>query len=305
MHRFTLLARKMPLWTWLQKATAARQAMRAVCTLMLGLAVALPQAVFAKSVSSPADLGPSDYWAYIEATKGALARAESRDSQPVSVVLPDPTIGGIGVTGLLSATNDVGVTGPGTLVNAQIKYDGALAFDTDIDLRSLVTFDLAAFGPAGPAADVRIVGGAAGGVFGNFFGQFGKASATRQGYVTVYETDANGNPSTIVKTYDGCCTGPSFTDVLTLNRNELYKVIVRSIVDISLFNVDQVDLTAYMFMDPRFSSETPGVQAIVSQGAAPVPLPPTVWLAGMGLLTIGVRVRMYGPRGRPRSALRP
>jgi hypothetical protein len=275
------------------ESTRGPGVMSRLCIVMLSLAGVVPMTAVAKSVSSPADLGPSDYWAYIEATKGALARAESRAATPMSVVLPDPTLGGVGVTGQLIASNNVTAAGPSTTVNAQLSYNGALAFDMEIDLRSLATFDLAAFGPAGPAANVRVVGSGIGGVTGNFFGPVGQASASTFGFVTIYETNASGAASTIVRTFEvrGSFTDTPIDDVVMLNRNELYKVIVRSTADIRLLNVDNVNLSAYMIMDPLFSSETDGVDVFVSAGAMPVPLPGTAWLLGAGLMMVGARTR--------------
>lgn len=261
--------------------------------LFSGLVVFLPAAAVAKSITSPSELGPSDYWAYTEATNGAFARTEDRGTTPVSVNLPDPVIGGVGVSGNLTASNDRTIAGPGTNVNAQLTYSGAPAFDTDIDLRSLVTFDLAAFGAPGAAASVRVIGSGIGGVTGNFFGQFGQASASSFGYVTIYQTDANGAPSSIVRTFEvrGNLTNTPINDIVTLDRNELYKVIVRSTADIHLFNVSSFDLSAYMIVDPVFSSETAGVDVFVSSGAAPVPLPGAAWLFGAGLFAVMARAR--------------
>jgi hypothetical protein len=259
------------------------------CAIALSLALALPATALAVSVTSPANLGSTDFWAYAEATNGALARVEERGPTPATVNLIDPTVGGIALTGNLSAYNLTSITGPTTTVNAQLAYNGDAAFNTDIDLRSLVTFDVAAFGPAGTAS-VGIVGSGIGGVTGNVFGQFGQASAVVSGYVTLYETTISGGFGAIVDSWyiPGGFVATPINDVVTLNTNELYKVIVRSNADIRLFNIDAFNLTAYMIVDPTFTSLTEGVTVAVSPGAAPVvPLPAALWLFATALGLLG------------------
>ena len=256
-----------------------------LCSVLLVCLIPRPGAAI--SVTSPGDLAAADFWAYVDATNGALSRIEDRGSSAVGVETLHPVIGGIGVSGNLTAENATTAGGPATTVNANLTYSGATAFDTSITLYSQVIFDLAAFG-TGSQASVRINGGGIGGVTGNFFGQFGQASATTSGYVTVYETNATGGYGAIV---DSWSIPSSFTDtvidsVLTLDTSRLYKVIVRSQADIRLFNVDNFNLSAYMIADPVFTSETAGVDVFVSPGASPVPLPGAVWLIGSGPLAL-------------------
>lgn len=258
-------------------------------SFLLGLPLTLP----AKGITSPGDLGPADYWAWIEATNGAFPRAESRNTTPVSINLANPIINGVAVVGNLEASNDLTSTGPGTSVYANLSYSGAPAFDTDIDLRSLVTFDLAAFGAPGSAANVRVTGYGIGGRVGYVFGPSGQVYATSSGYLTIYSTDASGAIDSFVKTFEvpGNLSSTPIDDIITLNRNELYKVIVRSYIDARVFNMDSFDLSAYMILDPMFTSETAGVDVFVSPGAAPVPLPGAALLFGAGLGAALVRSR--------------
>jgi len=129
----------------------------------------------AVAVTSPANLGPADFWVWIEATNGAFNRVEERDTSPVSLDLTDPVIGGATLSGHLIVSNEVLPTGPATVANAVLSHPGPTAIDTELDLRSLVTFDVAVLGSA-LSAQVRVQGS---GVGGAAHGSFGPARRTR------------------------------------------------------------------------------------------------------------------------------
>lgn len=271
--------------------------------LILAAALAAPTALQAKTVTSFADLGPTSFEAFVSSTDGSFPTTTDQGAAPVGIGITDPVIAGAGTTGHFIVENAVTTTGPTTTVNAVVGYAGPAAITADIDLASYVFFDVAAFGPGG-LVDVRILGGGIGGVSGRTITATGSATAGVLGFVTLYATDAAGNYGSIVRTWEIPRTNTStvIDDMVTLTQNELYRVIVRSIADVRLNNIDAFNLSAYMIVDPAFSSLTEGVDVAVSAGAAPVPLPATAWLLGSALLAGGTLGRRGRGKGGERKA---
>lgn len=244
--------------------------------LLLVLAVfAIP--ALAKSVSTPAELGPYDFRSYIDSRFGSITAVSDRGDSDTAIEIIDPFIGGVQFTGMLQADNRMTVAGPTTWVNVLLGYEGGdVAIDaTFIDVISEVTYDLAAFGP-GSEAQVRITGGGFGASRGGFSGLVFSATASSSGNIYLYETDENGNLGAFVNLWSIMSFGIYNSDperftrinsVFTIDTNKLYKVVVRSKSHIQLSNPTPFELAAHVTVDPLFSSETAGVEVHVSNYA--------------------------------------
>ena len=144
----------------------------------------VPALAHGKTVASPEDLEPADFWVSIEGSNGALDRVEAREPVPVSVTLEDPVIGGQPLSGQLTAKNERLSTGPATSVTGSINGSLAAPLSTQISLASSVTFDVAALSATASSATVWILG--------NGIGGSGGFTAFSSGFVTLYATNASG-----------------------------------------------------------------------------------------------------------------
>jgi len=118
---------------------------------------------------------------------------EARDAAPVSLEILDPVVGGVPLSGHFLLSAEALPTGPATKVNAVLRSAAGAAVDADIDLTSLLTFDLAVLSATLASASVRIVGRGLGGAAGNLTDPLGVGSrSSSQGYVTLYPTNASG-----------------------------------------------------------------------------------------------------------------
>jgi len=160
---------------------------------MLATVAIGPWPAGAVAVSGPGDLLPADFWVYVEGSDGSFARMEARDAAPVSLEILDPVVGGVPLSGHFLLSAEALPTGPATKVNAVLRSAAGAAVDADIDLTSLLTFDLAVLSATLASASVRIVGRGLGGAAGNLTDPLGVGSrSSSQGYVTLYPTNASG-----------------------------------------------------------------------------------------------------------------
>ncbi len=239
----------------------------------------LPALADGKTIASADELEPADFWAWIEGDNGALDRVEAQDSVPVSLTLENPTIGGQTLDGQLSARNERLPTGPATSVTGSLNGTLGAPLSTQLSLGSTVTFDVAALSATASSASVRIVGRGIGGSGGSV--------AFSSGFVTLYSTNASGQTSGIVETWeipDDFSSTP-IDDVVVLTTNELYRIIVRSTAEIIFDGTTDVAHFAYMFVDPALGTSTPDVELVVSENV-PEALPEAGQLASTLLATL-------------------
>jgi hypothetical protein len=184
------------------------------------------------------------------------------------------------MTGHLIATSEVRETGPATFVNGLLSYGGPSVVQTNLMLEAYATYDLAVFGEGTAPVSVRVQGSGVG----------GSQNGSSLGYITIYETDAGGNFSTIVNFWEFSSSFSTTVvdELVQLQSNELYKVIVRSIVSVNLNTVSSFDGYAYRDVDPRFTSETAGFTAAVSPNMVPEP---GAGLAGASAFAVLVLLR--------------
>lgn len=234
--------------------------MVSICRFVVvgALVMLLPALAYGKTVTSSGELEPADFWAWIEGTDGALPRVEARDAVPVSVGLENPLIGGHVLEGHLTASNERLPTGPATSVNGSIRGNVPEPLSTRISLASLVTFDVAALSATAGSAPIRILGRGIGGADGFV--------AFSSGWVTLYSTNASGQISGVVDSWEipDTFTATPIDDIVVLTTNELYRIIVRSTAEIVLSGTTNVDHFAYMFVDPSLGTSTPDVELVVS-----------------------------------------
>lgn len=260
-----------------------------------------PSLVLAKSVFTPAELGPYDFWSYIESRHGSITPVSDRGDSDTAVEIIDPVIQGVQISGTLQADTRMTVAGPVTWVYVLLDYDGGtVPIDASfIDVISEVTYDLAAFG-TGSEAQVRITGGGVGARRGGFSGQVFTANAGSSGNILLYETDDNGNLTGVPVNFWniqslGILGGDpesrtSINSVFTIDTNKLYKVVVRSKSQIELTNPTPFELASYVTVDPLFSSETAEIDVHVSDyadSASLISVPPErVTLRSDGTTTV-------------------
>lgn len=245
----------------------------------------VPALAHGKPVTSAEELAPADFWVWIEGTNGGLDRIEAQDSVPVSVSLENPVIGGHALEGQLTVRNERLPTGPATSVTGSLSGALGTPLSTQLSLASYVTFDVAALSATASSATVRILG--------NGIGGSGGSIAFSSGFVTLYTTNAGGQISTIVDTWeipDDFSSTP-IDEVAVLTTNELYRIIVRSTAEIIFNGTTNVDHFAYMFVDPTLGTETPDVELVASANL-PEALPePGGLAAAVAALTLAALAR--------------
>lgn len=251
-----------------------------------------PAAAHAVGIGSPAQLGPADYWLFAEGSNGAFARVETHRATPFGVTLPDPTIGGIPLTGHVILETALNANGPATVANVVLSHPGPAPLSTRFEVGAFVTFDLAVLSATLLTAQVRVQGSGIGGAAGGAISP-GNSFSNSDGFITVYTTDANGQISTPTQNFwqvrDDFTTTP-IDATFTLDTNTLYKVIVRSTASIE-FNADtDFSQYAYMYMDPLFSSVTEGAEVFVSPNAV-VPEPSSALLLAPSLAALSAFAR--------------
>ena len=269
---------------------------------VLGLGAPLPCRAIA--VSSPADLLLADFWVYVEGTNGAFARVEARDSDPVSLDIQDPVVGGVPFEGHLLLSAEALPTGPATKVNAVLASDASGAINTDLDLTSLLTFDLAVLSGTASNATVGIVGSGLGGAAGYQGDGIDGSQSRSSGYVTLYTTNAAGGFGSIVRTWEipGNFTTTPITGEVTLDTNQLYRIVVRSLASVDIRTPATLNQYAYLFIDPQLSliAPTQDAELVVSANLPEaIPEPTSVLLAGAAALAICVLARLRRPQCAP------
>ena len=260
----------------------------------------LPALADGKTIASADELEPADFWVWIEGTNGALDRVEAREPVPVSLTLENPTIGGQTLDGQLSARNERLPTGPATTVTGSLNGTLGVPLSTQLSLASFVTFDIAALSATASSASVRIVGRGLGGAGGNV--------ALSSGFVTLYSTNASGQISGIVETWEipDSFSSTPIDDVVVLTTNELYRIIVRSTAEIIFNGTTNAEHFAYMFVDPALGTSTPDVELVVSENV-PEALPEAGGLAAtlVAALTLAALARRRATRREcPESEVR-
>lgn len=275
----------------------------------LALAWALPLPCRAIAVSGPGDLQPADFWVYVEGTNGAFARVEQHDNQPVSIDIQDPVIGGVAMEGHILLSAEARDTGPATRTNVVLSSEASGSVDTDLDLTSLLAFDLAVLSPTSPFASVGIVGSGIGGRAGFVSGTGGTSFSGAYGYVTLYETNATGGIQSIVRTWEipGTSTTTPIDDVVTLATNQLYRIIVRSLSNVDIRTPAALEQYSYMFVDPQLSlvEAAPDAELLVSANLPEaLPEPSSLLLGGAAGLALGILDRRRQRTATPRRRLR-
>jgi hypothetical protein len=273
----------------------------------LAAAAIAPGAAVAIAVSGPADLLPADFWIYVEGSDGAFARVEARDDAPVSIEIEDPVVGGVPMTGHFLLSAEALPTGPATKVNATLSSTAAGSVDADVDLTSLLTFDLAVLSATLASAEVRIVGEGIGGAAGILLDQFGVGSrSSSYGYVTLYPTNASGGSGPPIQTWEvpGNFTTTPIAGVVTLTTNQLYRIVVRSLASIDLRSPPVLEQYSYLFIDPQVGlvSTEADLELVVSQNLPEaLPEPGAAPLAAVAALALQAltRRRLSGA-GSPR-----
>jgi hypothetical protein len=268
-----------------------------VSLLVASVGLLLPLPSRAVGVSSPADVGLADFWVWIEGDNGGFDRLEARGAAPVALDVENPVIGGVAFDGHLIASNERRVTGPATAANAVLTASGTGSILSNVELASLVTFDLAVLSATVPTAAVQIVGEGVGGRAGVMSSGSGSSTSTAFGYVTLYETDAVGNPSTIVQTWEvpSNSTTTPIDGTVMLATNQLYKVIVRSLAYVHLYQGDTTDQYAYMYIDPKPTLLTAEAELIVSDN---LPEPAAALMEGTASVVLARLARAAGRRRR-------
>jgi hypothetical protein len=277
--------------------TVSPTASRTAALLVASIGLLLPLPSRAVSVSSPADVGLADFWVWIEGSNGAFARMEARGAAPVSLDVESPVIGGVTFDGHLIVSNERRVTGPATAANAVLSASGTGSISSNLQLASFVTFDLAVLSTTVSTAAVQIVGEGVGGRAGTVSSGSGSTVSTASGNVTLYETDAVGNPSTIVQTWEvpANFTTTPIDGTVMLATNQLYKVIVRSLANVNFYQGDTTDQYAYMYVDPKPVLLTAEAELIVSEN---LPEPAGALVEGTASLVLARLARAAGRRRR-------
>lgn len=260
------------------------------------LAVSTPSG--AVGVTGPNDLQPAEFWAYVEGSDGGFARVEARDDEPVAIEILDPVVGGVQLEGHLLLGAEAPATGPATRVNALLRSPASGAADSDLDLRSFVTFDLAVLSATRLSAPVRIVGRGIGGSAGIDRDPVTGVGSRwlSSGFVTIFSTDATGGIASVVQSWEipsNFSTTP-IDDVVVLQTNELYRIIIRSLADVDLLTPPTLDGFAYLFIDPQVSLATKAadLDLVVSANVpTAIPEPAAGPLAAAGALAWRARAR--------------
>jgi hypothetical protein len=257
----------------------------------------LPLPSRAVGVSSPADVGLADFWVWIEGSNGAFARMEARGSAPVSLDVENPVIGGVPFDGHLIVSNERRVTGPATAAQAVLNASGTGSISSNLALASFVTFDLAVFSSTVSTAAVQVVGEGVGRRFGTVSSGSGYTISSAYGYVTLYETNAAGDPATIVQTWEipATTTTTPIDGTVMLATNQLYKVIVRSLANVNFYQADTTDQLAYMYIDPKPVLLTAEAELVVSEN---LPEPAGALVEGTASLVLARLARAAGRRRR-------
>lgn len=268
----------------------------------LGLVRPLP--CDAIEVDSADDLALADFWVYVEGTGGAFARVEARDTEPVSIDIQNPVVAGVTLQGHLLLSAEALPTGPATKVNAVLASDASGAIDTDLDLTSLLTFDLAVLSATASTATVGIVGSGLGGAAGYKGDGFTGSMSGSSAYVTLYETNASGGFGPIVRTWfvPGNFTTTPITGEFALDTNQLYRIVVRSLASIDIQTPATFDQYSYMFVDPQLSLIEPGADAalvVSSNLPEAIPEPSSALLGGAATFAACALARLGR---RPRAA---
>jgi hypothetical protein len=262
----------------------------------LALLCALPLPCRAIAVSGPGDLQPADFWVYVEGTNGAFARVEQRDDQPVSIEIDNPVVGGVAMQGHIRLHAEAPDTGPATRTNVVLSSAASGTVDTDLDLASLLTFDLAVLSPTSSSANVGIVGRGLGGRAGFVSATGGTSISGSYGYVTLYETNATGGFGPIVRTWEvpGTFTTTPIDDVVTLATNQLYRIVIRSLSNVDIRTPATLEQYSYMFVDPQLGlvEAAPDAELLVSANLPEaLPEPSSLLLAGAAWLALGSLAR--------------
>ena len=228
----------------------------------------LPTSAHAVAVTSPAELTLGEFWVFAEGSNGAFARIDLKGPSPRSINIDNPVIDGVTIDGHLIVENERKATGAATAVNVVLNHAGPEAIDTTLDVGSFVTYDLAVFSSSVTSAQVQVVGSGIGGAAKGTGGP-GNSYSLASGYITIYSTSPTGQIQTPLYSWDvrDNMTGVTIDEVVTLDTNELYKVIIRSTANIKFNMVSSFDQYAYMYVDPIITSLTEGAEVAISENA--------------------------------------
>lgn len=238
--------------------------MKLRCLLTLSIIVfSTTSPLLAKQITSPTELGPYDFRSTIGSRLGSVETIVDQSSSASSLEIVNPVIAGVPIEGLFSTDSKMTLHGPSTWISSRLQHSGEVLFTDAVlpEIRSHITFDLAAFGSA-QQAQLRIKGSVTNGNEGrNILGLLTVARLTASSTIEIFETDAQGNAGEMIWGWLGA---GEVDEEITIDTNALYKVTLTSKSDIVLSNIASFTVSAFSMSSQTFNSATENVEVHVS-----------------------------------------